>query len=366
MKGQISDLIETVTDPLGTIKGIYELAKAFINDPPGTLAAMAKAVGQDLKQLIFCGSYDRGRVIGANVDPAFMLKVVAKLARFNASGLARILDETKREVGCASFAAGTLVLTPQGRMPIERVTVGQLVLSRDEHSFEEVPHRVTSVFSRLAASHVMLMVQGSAFEMTDEHPVWKQGAGWEPVKDIVAGDVVATDTGDSVVVQRVDIHSALKVYNFSVDRTPSYFVGDAGLWVHNSFCSIWDMDPRERGRMIEVYLEHTEYKDWQRTDYLINPKTGTPFRSRNFPLVDFQQGNVLVSLKSVDTATKSWARDMQNHIEDLRVAEITVDGVPATKILDIRVQPGGLRDAKWLIEYGRNQGITVRISELGM
>ena len=128
---------------------------------------------------------------------------------------------------------------------------------------------------------------------------------------------------------------------------------------------VWDLDPKIRGREIETHLTKTDYKDWQRTDNLIDPKTGEPFKSNNFPKVDFQQGDDLVSLKTVDTNTGAWNNAMKNHIDDLKKTEMTIDGKNPNKILDIRVQPGGYDDAKSLIKYGEKKGITVIIKEFG-
>ena len=52
--------------------------------------------------------------------------------------------------------------------------------------------------------------------------------------------------------------------------------------------NVWDLEPRARGRQIKSTLTDTDYKDWARTDNLINPKTGQPFKSNNFPVIDFQ------------------------------------------------------------------------------
>lgn len=80
--------------------------------------------------------------------------------------------------------------------------------------------------------------------------------------------------------------------------------------------------------------------------------------------MDFQKGNSLVSLKSVDTAGNTWMRDMKNHISDLGKQRGTVDGVPANMILDIRVQPGGLGPwVKQLQQFAQRYGVKVTASE---
>ena len=129
--------------------------------------------------------------------------------------------------------------------------------------------------------------------------------------------------------------------------------------------NVWDLEPRARGRQIESTLTDTDYKDWARTDNLINPKTGQPFKSNNFPVIDFQLENNVVNLKTIDTRGKGWSYDMRMHIDTLQNSKITVAGIPATKILDMRVQPGGLADPSKLIEYGKQRNITVIIKKFG-
>ncbi|WP_379555605.1 hypothetical protein [Pseudomonas sp. MD332_8] len=75
--------------------------------------------------------------------------------------------------------------------------------------------------------------------------------------------------------------------------------------------------------------------------------------------------NNVVNLKTIDTRGKGWSYDMRMHIDTLQNSKITVAGIPATKILDMRVQPGGLADPSKLIEYGKQRNITVIIKKLG-
>jgi RHS repeat-associated protein len=121
-----------------------------------------------------------------------------------------------------------------------------------------------------------------------------------------------------------------------------------------NLADVWKMNPFARGNAIEKHLAKTEYKDWFNAGQLNNGK---------FPLVDFQKENALVSLKSVDTNGVGWMSRMQDHIEDLGRNGATVNGQRASMVLDIRVQPGGAQAAESLIEYGKNNGVTVVIKE---
>jgi len=83
-----------------------------------------------------------------------------------------------------------------------------------------------------------------------------------------------------------------------------------------------------------------------------------------FPLIDFQQGENVVSLKSVNTTGVSWMGRMQSTIDQLGSSGITVNGQPANIMLDLRVQPGGAAAAAPLIDYGAANGVSVNIGEL--
>jgi hypothetical protein len=128
----------------------------------------------------------------------------------------------------------------------------------------------------------------------------------------------------------------------------------AGANGANNLAEVWNLSPTARGTAIESHLAQTEYKDWFNVGQLNNGK---------FPLVDFQNGNTLVSVKSVDTAGSTWLGRMQDHIYDLGSNGATVSGKPANMILDLRVQPGGAAAAQPLVQYGRDHGVTVIVKE---
>lgn len=97
------------------------------------------------------------------------------------------------------------------------------------------------------------------------------------------------------------------------------------------------------------------YEDW----YRVGSRDGG-----TFPLIDFQNGNNLVSVKSVDTGGSTWQRKMQTHIEDLGHRGATVNGNTANMVLDLRVPVGGREAAEALVDYGRVNNVSVIISEI--
>jgi RHS repeat-associated protein len=121
-----------------------------------------------------------------------------------------------------------------------------------------------------------------------------------------------------------------------------------------NLAKVWNLSPTARGTAIESQLAQTEYKGWFNVGQLNNGK---------FPLVDFQNGNTLVSLKSVDTTGSTWLGRMQEHIADLGSSRATVNGNPAKMVLDVRVQSGGAAVAQQLVQYGARNNVTVIIKE---
>lgn len=170
------------------------------------------------------------------------------------------------------------------------------------------------------------------------------GAAITPARLSALAARIALKTGQKLEDVAGALRKLGKLARTSGDLTPSL---DSG---------VWKLRPTARGRAIEAVVS-AEYRNsgWQVLDDLTT--------ANNFELVDFQHGNNLVSLKSVDTRGKTWVGRMQGHIDDLAANGATVNGSPANMILDIRVQPGGAAAAQQLIGYGKRQGVTVIIKE---
>ncbi len=118
---------------------------------------------------------------------------------------------------------------------------------------------------------------------------------------------------------------------------------------------VWRLDPIARGVNIESQLAKTEYSAANGWFHVGAENNGY------FPLVDFQKGNTLVSLKTVDTTGSTWLPRMEGVIDQLGSSGATVNGVRATMVLDLRVQPGGAAAAQSLVNYGATRGVAVSI-----
>ncbi len=120
--------------------------------------------------------------------------------------------------------------------------------------------------------------------------------------------------------------------------------------------NVWNLPATTRGNVIEDTLAKTEYKDWFNVG-----KENNGY----FPLIDFfdKKTNTAVSLKTVDTKGTTWQDRIEKHIEDLGSRGVNYDNQTSNMKLDIRVQKGGLKDAEYLIKYGKDNNVKVEIKE---
>ncbi|MBC3936114.1 hypothetical protein H8K47_12135 [Undibacterium sp. CY7W] len=99
----------------------------------------------------------------------------------------------------ACFAAGTLVHTKEGLVPIEKIKVGDWVLSKPENGGEQAYKRVLKTFAHEPAA--VMRVAGAvpnkflSFDpviATLNHPFWLVDKGWTAARDLPEG----FNTGD--------------------------------------------------------------------------------------------------------------------------------------------------------------------------
>ena len=123
---------------------------------------------------------------------------------------------------------------------------------------------------------------------------------------------------------------------------------------------VWKLKATERGEVIEEILSSTEYKDWY--------NIGSSQRGY-FPVIDFQNGNKVISLKTIDPTLSSFSGEkaterILEYLEELN-RPIKVDGKLADKILDIRIPEGTISkiNVQDIITQSKDMGIKVQIKE---
>jgi hypothetical protein len=77
-----------------------------------------------------------------------------------------------------------------------------------------------------------LTVSGRELRTTAGHPFWIAGEGWRMAKELSENDVLLAVDGP-VRVEAISQSRDAKVFNLVVEGASDYFVGEAGLLVHD-------------------------------------------------------------------------------------------------------------------------------------
>ena len=132
----------------------------------------------------------------------------------------------------ACLAAGTKIITEAGNIPIERVQVGDRVLTPKGY------RKVTGAARTALGARVyrMSMDHGACLIGTGNHPIFVIGKGFTAITDLKAGDRLLAYRGKEGCQEMprvVSVESAGRadVYNLSVDGVHAYVAN--GVLVHN-------------------------------------------------------------------------------------------------------------------------------------
>jgi hypothetical protein len=133
------------------------------------------------------------------------------------------------------FVAGTPVWTPSGKVAIETVKIGDLVLSQNPHTGELNYRPVVNTTVRPPSGTINIGIENETIVTTRGHRMWVTGLGWKMAKLLEAGQQLVTVSGS------VDLQSATKgeeavAYNLEVGQFHTYFVGESRLLVHDNTC----------------------------------------------------------------------------------------------------------------------------------
>jgi tetratricopeptide (TPR) repeat protein len=130
------------------------------------------------------------------------------------------------------FGAGTLVRTVDGPTNIEKIQVGDRVLSQNTTTGALEFQPVVAVYHNKPAATLRLAIGGEPIVSTGIHRFWKAGVGWTMARELKAGDHLRA-VGGVVEVQSVTAEAVQPVYNLEVARNRDYFVGKAETLVHD-------------------------------------------------------------------------------------------------------------------------------------
>jgi Pretoxin HINT domain len=122
-----------------------------------------------------------------------------------------------------------------GEKPIQSIATGDLVVGRDEKTGATADSAVTRTFiHRVTGTILLLLAGGETIETTAAHRFAVEGQGFVSADLLRPGDRLSTHDGRGAEVVSTTIRTdEVTVYNLTVDRLHTFFVGGAALWVHN-------------------------------------------------------------------------------------------------------------------------------------
>ena len=131
------------------------------------------------------------------------------------------------------FAAGTPVHAIDGPLLIEKVRVGDRVLTQDTATGLLSFQPVVAAYHNPPSATLRIDLGGDPVIATGIHRFWSAGRGWVMARDLKPGDRVRT-VGGLATVRGVKGGLDQLVYNLEVARGGSFFVGRCGALVHDN------------------------------------------------------------------------------------------------------------------------------------
>jgi hypothetical protein len=173
-----------------------------------------------------------------------------KLAKAEVTGLGRVdapgwKEHTYGDLGnphkSICFAPGTLVKTPGGDRPIDALHEGDLVFAFDLDLRTVEARPVVRVHTHWAERMVETRVAGEIITSTRQHPFWlEERRTWSPAHALGSGDLLRGLAGPVEVEHVTSAEGDSPTVNLEVDGLHNFFVGRAGVLVHNGETEVFD------------------------------------------------------------------------------------------------------------------------------
>jgi hypothetical protein len=134
--------------------------------------------------------------------------------------------------GGECFVAGTVVTTHRGLIAIEKIKLGDLVLSKNiaKGVLEFKPVLQTTI--RPIEEVTILRAGANQFECTRGHFFWVSGRGWVKAEDLRPGMVLHA-AESPVKIDEVCMGREAETYNLRVADNANYFVGQGRILSHD-------------------------------------------------------------------------------------------------------------------------------------
>ena len=137
------------------------------------------------------------------------------------------------------FTGDTEVYTSDGLVCIEEIQVGDSVWAYNPETGETELKEVLNVWVKETDEILHVSTSdGETIDTTTNHPFYVEEKGWVAAGDLDVGDILITADGSKVEITELELENLaepISVYNLEVADFHTYFVGEYGVLVHNSY-----------------------------------------------------------------------------------------------------------------------------------
>jgi hypothetical protein len=131
------------------------------------------------------------------------------------------------------FGAGTKVRTLTGSEPIEKLKLGDQVLTQSTKTGALAYKPILAVHHNPPSKTYEIKLGDETIVSSYFHRFWKAGSGWVMARDLKVGDPIRTLNG-TLKVTAIEDGRVVPVFNLDVADDADFFVGDAGVLAHDN------------------------------------------------------------------------------------------------------------------------------------
>jgi len=139
-----------------------------------------------------------------------------------------------KEIPC--FPEGTLILTDIGLRPIEKLIVGDIVITFDIYTKRTFKKSINAVFKNKTECLIEIVLDREKIRTTKSHRFWVDNKQrWIEAKYLTKDMLLQTVTDENIQIQNINIlyDREVETFNLSVADYHTYFISQKNILVHN-------------------------------------------------------------------------------------------------------------------------------------
>ena len=240
-------------------KGILKYGDEFLKGVKTVAKEGSEKLSKQMSKVIKSGKLDN---VIASMDAGKHYIVKMRDGTVTAIEKTGLPEKIRVCLGNGCFIAGTLVTTRLGLKPIEKIVIGDYVLSRNEETREDSYKKVTDTLVRSTQEICTIELENGNIKSTTGHLFMVKDKWWKAVVELVAGDVLVTSDGEDQIVKSIKVEEKgypVTTYNLIVEDNHTFFVGTEKVLNHNTIKLLKDCNyTKEVSESITEKLSNTE------------------------------------------------------------------------------------------------------------